>query len=457
MVVTVPGDGKKKKKSNHNKKVLITGPNMEDFVLVDKDFVPPPPPPPPDTPSTGSIPGVSPRCSPSSSSAATPAAASIPGVSPRCQQPEEELPVPDGVQGEPLRGCVTCNAPAKASQLLIRGDTLEEQDWAGRLHAVCHQCSEFAGLDEKEFKKKCKAAWNKREIVLKGKAKRARGMTFKTVEERLQHLMPGATKAALRALVLQRLEAAALSVAAALTSNKFVAKASEAASADYLNTLDHCAKNPDFQRSTDSRTLSAQEAQYLTSIGPDTSFPFLCRFPDCMLAASNHMWIKKKTSEHFRCPKCFRMYQPWVEKGGKAKTIEMCKAQKAAFTVNPETQEKVVFLATWAASQDDGYFNNLLEIAARKIESEQDLEDYVQRKPQDLMLLLNNYVRPSHFQNFPLDVASCEAMVGSDWDWSHLLKTGYDGCVLTHMLGTPIFSQWEELAVLIANLAAKRK
>jgi hypothetical protein len=142
---------------------------------------------------------------------------------------------------------------------------------------------------------------------------------------------------------------------------------------------------------------------------------------------------------------------------GKAKTIEMCKAQKAVFTVNPETQEKVVFLATWGSSQFDGYFNLLVEIAARKIESVQDLEDYVQLKPKDLMLLLNNYVRPSHFQNFRLDVASCEAMVGSNWDWFHLLKTGYDGCVLTHMLGTPIFSQWEELAGLIANLAAKRK
>jgi hypothetical protein len=208
--------------------------------------------------------------------------------------PPPPLGTPSGEQGEALRGCVRCSAPAKASQLLILGDTLEEQDWAGRLHAVCQKCSEFAGLDEKEFKKKCIAAWNKREIVLKGKAKRARGMTFKTVEERLQHLMPGATKAALRALVLQRLEAAALSVAAALTSNRFVAKASETAAADYLNTLDHCAKNPSFQCSTDARTLSAQEAQYLTSIGPDTSFPFLCRFPDCMLAASNHMWIKKK-------------------------------------------------------------------------------------------------------------------------------------------------------------------
>ena len=325
------------------------------------------------------------------------------------------------------------------------------------MHAVCQKCSEFAGVGEKESKKKCKAAWTKRETVLKGKAKRARGMTFKTMEERLQHLMPGATKAALRALVLQRLEAAALSVAAALTSNRFVAKASETAAADYLNTLDHCAKNPSFQCSTDARTLSAQEAQYLTSIGPSTSFPFLCRYPDCMLAASNHMWIKKKTSEHFRCPKCFKMYQLWTEWGGAKKTIEMCKAQKAAFTVNPETQEKVVFLATWAASQDDGYFNNLLEIAARKIESERDLEDYAQRKPQDLMLLLNNYVRPSHFQNFTLDVASCAAMCSDLWDWSHLLKTGFDGCLLTHMLGAPIFSQWEELAVLIANLAPKGK
>ena len=191
---------------------------------------------------------------------------------------------------------------------------------------------------------------------------------------------------------------------------------------------------------------------------PEFFVALLCRFPDCMFATSTNKWIKKKTgSHHYRCPVCFRVYKPYAERGGSAKTIEMCKAQKAVFTVNPETQEKVVFLATWGSSQDDGYFNNLLEIAARKIESEKDLEDYVQRKPQDLMLLLNNYVRPSHFQNFRLDVASCEAMVGPDWDWSHLLKTGYDGCVLTHMLGTPIFSQWEELAGLIANLAAKRK
>jgi hypothetical protein len=145
------------------------------------------------------------------------------------------------------------------------------------------------------------------------------------------------------------------------------------------------------------------------------------------------------------------------ELGVAKKTIEMCKAQKAAFTVNPETQEKIVFLATWAASQDDGYFNNLLEIAARKIESQQDLEDFVQRKPADLMELLNNYEKPTQFENFRFDVASCQNMVGSDWDYSHLLTTGYDGCVLTHMLETPIFSQWEELAGLIANLAAKRR
>ena len=190
---------------------------------------------------------------------------------------------------------------------------------------------------------------------------------------------------------------------------------------------------------------------------PEMSVAFLCRYPDCMFATINHMWIKKKTGGHFRCPMCFRMNKPWMESGGRAKTIDLCKAQKAAFTVNPETQEKVVFLATWGSDHDDGHFNLFLEIAAQKIKSEKDLEDYVQSKPQDMMLLLNNYVRPSHFQNFTLDVASCATVCSDLWDWSHLLTTGFDGCLLTHMFGAPIFSQWEELAALIANLAPKGK
>ena len=82
----------------------------------------------------------------------------------------------------------------------------------------------------------------------------------------------------------------------------------------------------------------------------------------------------------------------------------------------------------------------------------------MQRKPQELMDMLNNYVMPVHFQNFRFDGASFEAMIpGGKWDYSYLLETGYDGCVLLHMRDTPVFTQWEELAALVANLALKRK
>ena len=45
------------------------------------------------------------------------------------------------------------------------------------------------------------------------------------------------------------------------------------------------------------------------------------------------------------------------------------------------TNEKVVFLASWAGSQEDAFFNQLLEIAARNIKSVQGLKNYVQRQP----------------------------------------------------------------------------
>ena len=79
----------------------------------------------------------------------------------------------------------------------------------------------------------------------------------------------------------------------------------------------------------------------------------------------------------------------------------------------------------------------------------------MQRKSADLRKLLSNYARPGHLEKTNLNKELAEHMLHLSTyprkKWQELAENGDDGTIVKYN-GEPIFSEWAELAALIADL-----
>jgi len=94
-------------------------------------------------------------------------------------------------------------------------------------------------------------------------------------------------------------------------------------------------------------TLTAQEADYLTSISDNVALASVCRHLDCLYYGMNHQWVNAKSNEIFKCPKCARVYQPWVASRGRVN------AQKLLQIRDPASGILTRFACTWPGGNDD--------------------------------------------------------------------------------------------------------
>ena len=349
------------------------------------------------------------------------------------------------------RACSGCGQRFRCNELLLDGTTIESQEWAGGLWARCQACSGVE--DPAVFKKQAKHRWIKRAVELKGKAGRAHSMTFHLVEMRIAELFPGASCDQRRKLVLQRVKAAALAIVASFTANPHKHLAAQAVGMAYMESLDQAAADPTFCATASGWTITQQEAQFLTVVATGTTISFLCRYRDCGFYGANHQWLEHCAKHEFRCPWCCRKYFPWRV------ADNLVPAQKMVYVSDLGSGAPLCFPATWAPNQDDGYFNNLLELEARNIDTAEAAQAFIRRDPADLQKLLKGYTTPLHFTTLRfrpevayslLDERSYPAAKRAA-----IVEHGFDGAFYKWVEGVAVFREWEELAALIANLLHK--
>ena len=104
-------------------------------------------------------------------------------------------------------------------------------------------------------------------------------------------------------------------------SAEFIAKRKQVGN-DYFTALKRQAEDVEYLPPAVVTTLLSNEAQFLTAMGKQMTFSFLCRSKTCLFYGNNHQWIQKddgegNTNHKFRCPMCGKRFHPGSTKGYK--------------------------------------------------------------------------------------------------------------------------------------------
>ena len=199
-------------------------------------------------------------------------------------------------------------------------------------------------------------------------------MTFKSMRAHIKSKLKGATSAQLRTLTYMRMKAAAAACCLAYEqANEHARQAYEKIIQDWREQVEVCASDPSYAASTDARTMSAEEASYFSKIADGIYWSFLCRKKKCMFFGGNNVetWVKHKGHGWFRCPMCGYRHRPCA-------TDDLTDVQaKWVLTLTcPMTGNLLHIPCENPASQDDRWINNMIEVAARDIKTEADVQQW---------------------------------------------------------------------------------
>ena len=127
---------------------------------------------------------------------------------------------------------------------------------------------------------------------------------------------PKSTRKQMHLLVITRIRAIAWAwaISCSNSTEEFIEKRKQA-SRDYLDALKRQAENIERLPPAAVSRLVEHERQFLTAIGKDISFSFLCRSKTCLYYGDNNEWIQKddgngKTNHIFTCPMCGKRFYP---------------------------------------------------------------------------------------------------------------------------------------------------
>jgi len=132
---------------------------------------------------------------------------------------------------------------------------------------------------------------------------------------------PNSSRKQMQQLVTTRMRAIAWAwVTSCSTGNaEFIAKRKQVGN-DYFNALKQQAEDVERLPPAAVTRLLAKEAQFLSAMGKEMTFSFLCRSKTCLFYGNNDQWIqmddgKGNTNHIFRCPMCGKRFHPGSTKG----------------------------------------------------------------------------------------------------------------------------------------------
>jgi hypothetical protein len=238
--------------------------------------------------------------------------------------------------------------------------------------------------------------------------------------------------------------------------NQWAQEAYRVATREWLDDVDRCARDPSYACPTDARTLTAEEASYLSNIGEGMYWSYLCRKELCLYFGKNcdENWAKHNRKYQFRCACCGAQHQPHA--GDEETTV---KAARVLTLVNPITMHTQFIPCINPASEDERWNNHPVENAARAISTEADLKKWYERSALDLSELLAREALPADevFRRIPYDPSRHLYNVDDTvWNTEPMRRNGY---VLGNFLPKSTlprepFSDFNGLISIMANHCA---
>jgi hypothetical protein len=254
-----------------------------------------------------------------------------------------------------------------------------------------------------------------------------------------------------------RMRAAAAAFAVAFEeANSFAQRAMVKVIEDWKEQVEECAKDPSYAAVTDARTMSAEEASYFTKVADGICFSYLCRKKKCMFFGGNNVetWVKKRKSYHFRCPMCGYMHRPW------ATEEDDIPAKRVLTIVDPLSGELMHIPTENPASEDDRFINQMIEVTARDIKSDGDLQKWFSKASSDVQEWLKKESICRSWEMFVYNPKQHTAHVDSRlWDDSRQKTRGFvmGSCLTDIESAQQPFTDFNGLISVFANhVAASR-
>jgi hypothetical protein len=341
--------------------------------------------------------------------------------------------------------CMCCKEKViLRTQFLLLDD---KEDWCGKLWGQCLKCS---GLDAKAFTKLQRKRWHVRATILHGKQNTLRVLSWQKLDAHLKVKFPGSSNKERRSLASSRIRVMGMAMAlSSFAENVYTQQAFQVAHATYMTQIDEVCSNIGLP----SAQIKHWETDFLTSLSDTIQVSYLCRKKDCGFYGMNDQWVKHETRYHFRCPRCGMQYSPWKD------AAKFYPFQKVISITHPSTGERWVIPAKWPDSAEDSYLQDLMRAKAMKIETDADLNDFVQGKIESLEKMLQNIGIPAAFQQFKLSSDTKYLLNTTNGfgktQYTKLEEDGYWGNILDPVIGNQEpFNEWTEFAAIFASLVS---
>ena len=283
-------------------------------------------------------------------------------------------------------------------------------------------------------------------------------MTFKTMSSHIKGLLPQASHQQIRDLTFKRMKAAAAAFALAFEeANKYEQQAMESVVHDWMKEVSKCADDPSYAPTTDARTMTAYEASYFSSLGHGIFWSYLCRKKACQFFGPNNAatWIQSKGRYWFRCPMCGYQHMPWADND-----VVDVQAKRVLTITDPLTGNLMHIPCENPNSQDEKFIHNMIEVAARDIKTETDVQAWYSKSTGDVQKWLKNQSSCRSWEKFPYSAEKHVAYVDpKGWDATVQIERGWVmGSRLTAADTARVpFADFNGLVSVFANYVAASK
>ena len=341
----------------------------------------------------------------------------------------------------------------KRSEFLLMSKDGDDS-WAGALYGHCQECSE---LDDKTFKRKVRQHWEARAKLMRGRKIRSRSITFDNQTEVIREMFKdmGLSNTKLRELTIIRTRA--ISAAFILGHANLKEEAQQAVykiCMEWQEAKEKMAADPSYTVSTDSRSLMASDTSYLTNVMAGINMSFICRAKGCLFFGMNDekTWVQSRRGYQFRCPICGDQYHPWASK------TDSVPAKYILSLTHPASGVLELIPTVWPPSEDEKWLNNMIEVTARDIQDQSDLDAWYNGSKLNLSQLIDAQKIPLHFGHMVLGENALYRIDKNSWNLEHQQQFGFHGAQFKDVeaVQTP-YSNWNELIGIVANhVAASR-
>ena len=348
--------------------------------------------------------------------------------------------------------CKMCERPAPlmASEFLLDGTGNPDIcDWQGRLWGTCIDHCGFSGITATQFKRETNRAWERYKNEGRRKAS-ARSADFHNIGQMFREKYPELTSGEYREMARERcVKAAQRFLDAAAKAGENHKKAGEAIYAQYKEDIQQGVDDPLFQPPVRAWTLSPSDASFLTSFGPGMFIAYCCRSQKCRHYGMNSEWVCAKSSWHFKCPMCLRLYTPWTDKAMVG--LPPLKFQYVMGLHDPITQEPMLLPVIWPPSREFSWILSMAEAHARNLDHVPNLEAFLSRTSVELSKLLQQEAIPASFVNKAWVHGDRPGLPG-DWQWEHLAKGFHGNTWPIERVNEPGFKDFDLLIPLVGNM-----